>query len=496
MKGYYMGERFVYDRSRLPHPVLSGHDDWVRLYYKAWELAFENVEYLNKPGWKDILTCMPGVGITWQWDSCIMTFITNYSNGTLNAFNNLDNLYMLRRRSDGYMSMAYEIETGEPAYGERINPPLMAWSEWEHYLVSGDSSRFEEVLPALEGIYSFIENNRRRDTCGLYWFEDPGSSGMDNSPRGGYFSKHLDGSDVCHIDLACQQSLSADRLSRICDVLGLTEKAEFYRSEKKRINDLINKYHWSEKAKWYFDIFTRHEKGPKVKYINSKTAAGFWTLICGAADDGRREAVKDHMFDPDEFYTKMPFASLSRDDPNYDPTGGYWLGGVWPPTNYAALKGLCARGYRELARAASVRMLEAMSSVCDDPAYGGIWECYAPESYRPATTEDGGLVRSEFVGWGGLAPITVLIENIIGLSFDAPSNTVTFSLDGRERCGLENMIFNGNRISVICSEYHSFRDQTVIEVEAEKPFRLTVNTKYLWDQPTFDVPAGKSTFRV
>ncbi len=112
-----MGEKFVYDKSKLPRPVLEGHDEWIKLYYKAWELAFRNVEYLNVPGWKDIMTCMPGVGIIWQWDSCIMTFITNYSNGTLNAFNNLDDLYMLRRESDGFMSMAYVIETGEPAYG-------------------------------------------------------------------------------------------------------------------------------------------------------------------------------------------------------------------------------------------------------------------------------------------------------------------------------------------------------------------------------------------
>ena len=491
-----MEERFIYDRDKLPRPVLEGHEDWIDLYYKAWELAFRNVEYLNKPGWKDIMTCMPGVGITWQWDPCIMTFITNYSNGTLNALNNLDNLYMLRRESDGFMSMAYVIETGEPAYGERINPPLMAWAEWEHYLVSGDSSRFGEVLPALEGIYSFIENKRKRDTCDLYWFEDPGSSGMDNSPRGGYFAKHLDGSDVCHVDLACQQALSADRISRICDVLGLSDKAAFYRSEKARINALINAFHWSDRAGWYFDFFARDERGTKVKLINSKTAAAFWALLGGAADGERRSRMKDHMFDPGEFFTKIPFASLSADDPNYDRTGGYWLGGVWPPTNFAAVRGVCETGMRELARTAVVRMLEGMSAVARDPAFGGIWECYAPEEHRPATTEDGGLVRSEFVGWGGLAPVTMLIENVIGLRFDSSSNTVTFSLDGREKCGLENMVFSNNRISVKCTEYQSFRDQTVIETEAEKPFTLKVVTKYLWDPVLLDVPAGKHTFRV
>ena len=491
-----MYERFVYDKEKLPRPVLNGHEDWLALYYKAWETAFTNVEYIDKPGWKNLLTCMPGVGITWQWDSCIMTFITNYSNGTLTAFNNLDNLYRLRRESDGYMSMAYVVETEEPAYGERINPPLMAWSEWEHYLISGDASRFPSVLPALEGIYSFIENKRRRASCDLYWFEDSGSSGMDNSPRAGYPATDLDGSDVCHIDLACQQALSAKCLSKIFDVLGNEEKKAFYEKENERICALINKYHWSDRASWYFDFFQRAGANDKVKFINSKTAATFWTLICGAAKEGRREAVKNHMFDPSEFYTKVPFASLAKDDPNYDPTGGYWLGGVWPPTNYAAIKGLCATGYRELAREATVKVLEAMCAVEKNPAYGGIWECYAPEDHRPSTTEEGGLVRSEFVGWGGLAPITLLIENVIGLEFDASCNTVKFNLHAREKCGLENMIFNGNNISVVCTEYQPFRGKTVIETEAEKPFTLEVNTKYLWSPVYIEVPAGKSTFRI
>ena len=94
-------EKYRYVKDALPRPILNGRDEYVELYYKAWETAFKNIEYIDKEGWKPILTCMPGVGIMWQWDSCIMTFITNYSNGTLSALNNLDNLYMLRREEIG-----------------------------------------------------------------------------------------------------------------------------------------------------------------------------------------------------------------------------------------------------------------------------------------------------------------------------------------------------------------------------------------------------------
>lgn len=489
-------EKYVFNREALPCPVFPAKPEWVDLYYRAWELAFQNVEYIDKEGWKPQLTCMPGVNTIWQWDSCLMVFVTNYANGTISALNNLDNLYRLRRESDGYMSMAYRILSEQPAWPGRINPPLMAWAEWEQYRISGDCSRFAVILPALEGNYRFIEENRRR-VCGLYWFEDPGSSGMDNAPRGPYGAGELDGSGICHVDLACQQALSAKCMANMFAVLGDEEKACFYREEQGRINALINRYHWHEQAGWYFDFFARGSADRKVKYINSKTAAAFWAILCGAAEGQRLEQMISHMFDPAQFYGKVPFSSLSADDLNFDPNGGYWLGGVWAPTNYAAIRGLAETGQGTLARDAAMRYLEAISQVANDPAYGNtIWECYSPTAYRPATAEAGEIVRADFVGWSGLAPIAMLIENIMGFRFEAEHNTVCFDLFPGQECGVKNLCFNDNRISVVCTGYRSADGQSILEVSAAKPFTLKVKTNYAWGEKLISVPAGEHTFLV
>ena len=95
------------------------------------------------------------------------------------------------------------------------------------------------------------------------------------------------------------------------------------------------------------------------------------------------------MLNPEEFYTKVPFATLSKDDPNYDSTGGYWLGGVWAPTNYVAIRGIAELGKIGIAREAAIRYLDAVCAVANDPVYGSIWEAYAPEAYRPSTREEG-----------------------------------------------------------------------------------------------------------
>lgn len=469
-------EKYIYDRNKLPIPVIKGREDLVEFYYKAWELAFSNIKYVETDGWKPILSCMPEAVSIWLWDSCFMEHITKYSNGTISAFNNLDNMYRLQR-NDGFIAMAYKSTTEKETFPGRINPPLCAWVEWGYYLVSGDVSRFDTVLPVLEGLYDFIEKNRRRNN-GLYWFEDSGSSGMDNSPRSGFPATNLDGNDVCFIDLACQQAMSAEHISKMYSVVGREEKREFYQKEKERICDLINQYHWNEKGKFYYDFFARDLNDLKVKHLNCKTVAAVWTILSGAAKKDRLEKTVEHFFNTEEFYTKIPFATLSKDDLNYDPTGGYWLGGVWPPTNYALLSGLKERGFAEKAHDAAVKFLDGMLEVYKNSSYHTIWEAYSPEEFLPSTTENGEMVQRNFVGWGGLGPITILIENIIGLGFDAQNNSVYFDISDYESSGIKNIKFNGGYTSILCESYNREKGKTLITVDCEKEFMLYARTDY------------------
>lgn len=469
----------VFDPSALPRPVLPGHDDWLSLWDLAWRLLFRNVKDPGVPGWKPYLTCFPGVDMIWQWDSCVMTFLTNWSNGTVSAFDNLDDLYALRRESDGFMAMAYDTLTGKPSYPEfdgRINPPLMAWAERDYLLATGDASRLPRVLPALEGFFGFVEARRRR-ACGLYYFEDPGSSGMDNAPRGGYVAAQNLGSDVCFVDLACQQALSARCIADLARALGDGAKAAFYDGEAARIGALVDRLHWCPRDRFYHDFFARlwPEPDARVKFLGAKTAAAFWALPAGIARGDRLRAMVEHLFDPAEFYTPVPFASLSRDDLNYDPDGGYWLGSAWAPTNLAAIRGLADNGYAGKAREASRRYLDAMVAVAADPALGpSIWECYAPEDPpRPATTEKGARVGRDFVGWSGLGPITLLVENLIGLRRDVPARTLRWQLPD-EPLGLRNFRFGEGLVSAECLRRSPEPGGTVLRVETDVPLVLRV----------------------
>ncbi len=464
-----------YQPDALPIITCASHPEWVGLYNTALRLAFSNIEYPDRGDWKPQMSCMPNSGTIWQWDSCFMALFAKYSNGLLPGVNNLDNLYSLQDE-DGYISMAYRIASGEPAFGQRINPPIYAWVEWENFLLSGDESRLADVLPKLVNYYHWIKNNRRRES-GLYWFEDPGSSGMDNSPRGGYSSSELNGSDICFVDLACQQALGALYIERIARRLGQTDIADEFYCEYGHLVNLINDYHWCEKAGFYFDLYARIPASGHHNYLNQKTVAGFWAILSGVADERRMNRMLEHLLNPDEFYTLHPVPSISRDNPNYDPMGRYWLGGVWAPTNYMITKGLAGRHRYDIARDIAVAHISAMSQVLNNKDYASIWECYAPEYMRPATYKTGGdsLSRIAFVGWSGLGPVAMLIEDVFGLDFNALQNKITWRICTEGEHGISNLIFNGQNVSLLCCGDSRQAGSTKVLVETSGAINISIS---------------------
>lgn len=407
---------------------------------------------------------MPGVPNCWVWDSCFMALYARYSNGALPALSNLDNLYR-QQAEDGFIAMAYRMDQGMPAYGKRINPPLFAWAEREWFKHTGDLSRIRRVLPSLVRLFDWYKENRRKPD-GLYWFEDSGSTGMDNSPRSGYASEWLNGSDICHVDLISQQAHSAECIAWMAGLIDEHALAERFRNERRELLRLIEK-HWCARSGFYHDLFYHTSPDRAHNYVNHHTIAGFWPMFAGACNASQASLLVQALFDPEDFYTPHPVATLSRKDPNYHPEGCYWLGGVWAPTNYMVVRALCRYGYHQEARTIVARHLDAMSRVAEDPAYGGIWECYAPEIDAPATTADNRrFCRPNFVGWSGLGPISMLIENVIGIECDFASGMIRWILT--EASSIENLTFGNARVSL----YHDGKGR--IEVIATSPLNLQI----------------------
>lgn len=456
-------------KDQFPMPLLPAHADWCDLYWKACAIGWRNIEHPSRKGWKTQMTCMPGSGIIWQWDSCFMTMYCKYAPRALPGMNNLDNLYRLQDKA-GFISMAYRTATGNPAYGQFANPPLFAWVEWEYYLATGDARRLPKVLPLLTAYFDWLKAHRRRKN-GLYWFEIPGASGMDNAPRGGSLT---DGSGMCHVDLSAQQALAARCLSAMAKFLGKPRLARRFDKEFHELKDLINTVLWHAKTGFYYDVFDdlyRHKN-----FVNHKTVAGFWPMLAGVATHDQVDRLAEHLLNPAEFWRRHPAASLSADDPNYDPLGAYWRGGVWAPTNYMIAKGLQAYGRWDIARELAVKHLENLAEVERNFRPASLWEAYSPDHPRPATAKKGELCRDNFVGWTGLGPVALLLENILGLDLDVPAGILRWHLLTPEAQGIRRLPFGDGRVDLECRPRTSLAARPEIIATSSAPLTLQVFT--------------------
>lgn len=459
-------------KSRLPQPILAEHPDWIRLYWLALKLGWENIRRDSSATIPAHMTCMPGVPNIWQWDSCFMALYSRFLNGVFPLAANLDIMYGYQRR-DGFIAMAYDLEKGKPAYGEFVNPPLYAWTEWLLYESSGNADRLKTIFPCLVAYFDWLKKNRRRNN-GLYWFEIPGASGMDNSPRGGSYDRK--GSDVCHVDIASQQALSARHLARIAGVLGKSAMARRFESEYRDLAALVNRHHWHEGTGFYYDVFNDPPDYLHCNWLNHKTAAGFWPLLAGIAAPTQTSRLIEHLLNEREFKRPHMIPALSADDPNYDPQGAYWLGGVWPPLNYMIVRGLEAAGRTDYTLELARNHLDNMVLVMDNFQPHAIWECYSPEYPRPGTAKRGQLCRSNLVGWSGLGPIAMLLEDIIGIRANVPERTLFWRVRLTEEHGIRNLGMGSIGIDLLCEKRKRADDPIRIKVRANGAFDLCVES--------------------
>lgn len=427
-----------------PRLVLPDHPWAERLGDMAWESARANLT--DGPD-GPVMASVPGLGRTWLWDTCMMALYAKYAPDLLPVTRSLDHFYRAMR-SDGFVAMAYELDTGEASYGARINPPILSWAEWELYQITGDRARLDQVLGHLVSNHHWINQHRRRPS-GLFWYEDSGSSGMDNAPRGGRPSAELNGGDLCHVDLIAQQAMNARYIGRIAEQLGRDEVVAWAEREHRDLSDLLEATHWSDRGQFYFDLFSQETLADRHNFVNHRTVAGFWPLLSHSASEEHAAALAAALADPEDFATPHRVPSLSVSDPNFDPDGGYWLGGVWSPTNYMVCRGLQAYGYTDLACEIAQEHVAALGAIADDARFGGLWECAAPMAAAPSTVYHGRLCRPNFVGWTGLSVTSLVIECLIGLELSAADASVIWRPLMQARQGVRNLRFMGGQVSVV-----------------------------------------------
>ena len=469
---------YPYDPTALPKPILDGREDWIELYYKAWDLAADNINFaatstgLVAEYMDEALTDSK----VWQWDTLFIAMFAKYSNGELPIMNGVDNFYR-KQRSDGFICRELSEHDGTDIYPNSAqpwpvsnpNPPLYSWAEWDYYLVTGDSSRFTKtvtstrndedprtktVLQRLYDYHFWIKNNIRH--ADGHYRSDEWANGMDDTPR-----IHIT-MQGAWMDLAAQQALSALYLAKMAAVAGDETKRQTLLAEYRQHKDLVNNSYWHETDKLYYDLDSRRA------VYKTKTVATFWPLIAEITSRRQADHLVHHLVDFNEFWRPLLVPTLAADHPAYTVTGEYWKGASWPPTTYMVARGLAAQGYWPLVRTVAENYVAGLAAL--HQSTGTIWENSAPEIVAPSNDS-----VPHFVGWGGLGPIAMLIEHILGINLNAPAGTVEWRLGQAARNGVENLGYRGGKIVRMVSAARANADApATVAIETTVPFTLTL----------------------
>lgn len=473
---------FAQAQDRLPRPVLEGNPEFVELYWFCWKLAFSHIK---KPA--------PGSGLVsnyldesfspqiFQWDTIFMIMFARYANQIFPAVQSLDNFYA-RQHDDGFICREIKEANGADYHPEwepeSVNPPLFSWAEMESFRVTGDKARLALVVTALEKYTEWLEHGRKREHTvhGLYWNNSLGS-GMDNTPRRG----------SGWVDMSCQMAMQYRDLAAMYEVLEKPERAAACRVRAEDIGRRINRYMWNEEDGLYYDV---NRLGRQIKW---KTAGCFWPMLAGITSPHQEEKLIANLKDPNSFWRQNVFPTLAADQLFYNPGGRYWQGGVWAPTNYAIIRGLTLSGHPDFARAAAERYLGEMYKVYQKT--GTVWELYAPDRVAPGTNSDGRtFCRRDFVGWTGIGPIAMLVENVIGLQADAVNRRLSWRLGRADRFGIERFRFGDTTADLVCAARASASAPAALTVANDRPFTLIVIAHGV--EKTFALPPGEHQLTV
>jgi len=466
---------FTQAETVLPAPTWSGHNDEISCWSECWRKMFEHIIPATAEN-RFRSPCVDTVfnGNVFLWDTVMTLQYAKYGERAFPVRGSLDNFYA-RQHPDGFICREVSSRNGEECWSRHdpcsTGPDIFAWGEWDLYRLSGDRKRLERVLPALLGYFYWMRAYRSFPD-GSRWYTGWGG-GLDNQPRQGaellpHGAAGLDGKDVpveyywflpgrmSWIDATSHALLAADTIVKMIKETGaFTEHLPALEAERKLLRTIIHEQMWNEKIGFYVDRFG------DGTLSDVKSIVGFWVLLTEDVPKERAERMAEHLSNPEEFARPHRVPTLSADNPLYDRDGGYWRGGVWPPTTYMVVRGLQKQGFYDLAGSIALNHIANVTEVYRNT--GTVWENYAPEKAAP-----GNPSKPDMLGWSGLGPIALLIEALFGIEIDAPAGVVHIRPTILDEFSIDNLPFGPEgRISIHCLARRSFSESLVVKFESD-----------------------------
>ena len=295
-----------------------------------------------------------------------------------------------------------EIYRGHRArwFLEEVYPNLLKWNRWwwaarrnQGDLLSWGSTPYE---PMYDAYWEKAGVNER--------FGASLESGLDNSPM--YDDVPFDSThhvlQMWDVGLNGLYAADCEALADIAAVLDLPAEATELRQRADTVRAAMSAELWDGD----FGLFLnkRVDTGELSRRISP---TNFYALLAGAATPEQAERmVRDHFYNPAEFWGEWVLPSIARNDPAY-PEQSYWRGRVWGPMNFLTYISLRRYGLTQ-AHGDLVEKSKALllKNWC---AHGHVLENYNAETGDSAVAQ-GKMGGDSFYYWGGLLGTIALME--------------------------------------------------------------------------------------
>lgn len=343
----------------------------------------------------------------WAWDSWKHAVGLSYYNTTI-AKDQMRLMFDFQKE-DGFITDCVFRDTSIEKHNERdTKPPLATWAVAKIYEQDKDVAFIKELYPKLVKYHNFWYVKRDHDQDGLCEYgSTDGSliaakweSGMDNAIRfdNSKILKNSEGAyslDQESVDLNAYLYAEKLYLVTLAEALHNIEDATKYKREAKELKIKIQSQFYDANDGWFYD--TNLEGNT---FIKGEGSEGWTALWANAATQEQAEAVKNRMMNPEKFFTKVPFQTMSADHKKFNPLKGYWRGPNWLDQAYFGVKGLRNYGFNHEADKATLQILKGAKGLLEKGAS-------IRENYHPIT---GKGLNAENFSWSAAHILMLLIE--------------------------------------------------------------------------------------
>jgi hypothetical protein len=357
-------------------------------FYAWWVLRANQILPRFDPRRAGVAPSKIGYVGVWNWDACFHAL--GLRHGDVDGAKDQLRIILAHQLPDGMLPDVVhdagvlastldlppaEREFGLPAGWDPAvpipltKPPLLAWAARKIWEIDGDTAFLREVYEPIAVALNWWFRTADADGDGLYAYDHPFSSGLDDSPLWD------GGPPVTAPELNAYLVLQCDEMAEIAAHIGRHQDIPRWRRLADAIAGRLVSDLWEDRLGQFAS--TRH--GARIPVA---TPFGLMPLLTARLPDAISRRLVATLHDPQRFWPRFPVPTVALDDPAFNPDR-MWRGPVWLNVNRLLVEGLTRSGYEAEAIALRRRTLEGALACPDFREYYNPLSGMPPERAAP-----------------------------------------------------------------------------------------------------------------